>query len=334
MPFGYPLLSPVTPANDSARAYFKEYEDVMAPALEANKVATEQRYQATVDMTNAALSHIEGLQNPVAPQPIPNINPLGAAAAGFFANLNANQSGSGATLGGLQNTLSSMTAEQNRVADSNAQATQGFQQFKAQSTEDLHMQLLKAQRDNAAEMGDLDKTFQYNKSLYALERQRKKEELAAQVEAAQGKATATGAQRLKEIEARAVQARLTAGVVAKYRKAAEGHATTPAQRARLAMANAQAAELRANVDDMRGARDIAGDPLYSDAEIASKEESVKAQIKTLYESAIADFEAEKDKGTLNPPKATQEAPTTPPVGSDAVRAAAERLRGTALFSPQ
>lgn len=334
MPFGfYPSVKDAG-AAPAASKYFKEYDEAMAPALEQSKRSAEARYQATVDMTQQALSHIEGLQNPVAPQPLMQVDPLGAAAAGFFAHLNMNQSGSGQAVAGLQNTLSQVGAQNARIAEGNQNQAESFGTFKQQSTEELHQALLKAKRDQAVESGNLDEAFQHNKALYALERQRKKEEMDAAKAAAEGKIAAAGAQRMKEIEARGEQQRKNTTLINRFRKEAESKATTPAQRARLAMANAEVAELRASVDDMRAAKDIAGEPLHTEEEIAAREEAVRGQIKTIYESAITDFEAEKDKGTVRPgaTSAAPATPTTPAAGSDRVRAAAERLRGTSLFA--
>jgi hypothetical protein len=325
MPFGFPLPSPAAGSGNVAQKYFSDFDQMMAPALEAQKRAAALRYQSTVDMTEQAIQQTQAMQNPIPQMAVPEVNPLMAAAAGFFGHMAGPQA-----FGSAENMLSNQVAQAQNAQQFNAESAGKFALAKQGSTEELHMQLLKAKRDAAAESGNLDETFQMNKALYALERQKKKEDLQAAADAQQATEKTKQSGRLALIAARGAQSRLTATTVAKYRKEAEARGTTPAQRARLAMANAQVAELRAHIDDMRSARDIAGDPLYTDDEIAAREESVMGQVKDIYQAAITDFESEKDSGKLG--KDVTPAPSTaPPAGSDRVRAAADRLRGTPLF---
>lgn len=329
MPFGfYPSVGGVADDDGIAARYFKEYDEAMAPALEASKRAAEERYHATVAMTQDVLDRVQGMQNPYPQLPVPEIDPITAAAAGFFAHLNQAQGGGGQAVAGLQNTLANTMAQGQRAQAANAAAAGEFALGKQRSTEELHVELLKAQRDRAAEAGDLDKTFQHNKALYALERQRRKEEL----ELFKQKEGVKGAQKITEIKERGAQARQTAGVIAQYRKQAAGTAKTPAQQARLKMADAEAAELRASVDDYRSARDIAGELMHTEEEIQAREAEVTARIRALYQEVITEFLTPEEKKDTPPPPGAANPPNPTPAGSsDAVRAAAERLRGTALF---
>jgi hypothetical protein len=224
--------------------------------------------------------------------------------------------------------MASLAAQQEQAVNQNAQSEQAFALSKFNTTEGLHRQLLTQMRDSAAEMGDLEKTFQHNKALYALERQKKQEDMKAAAEAAEGKARTTQANALDRIRVRAdLQARNQRKLVA-LRKDAEGRALTPVQKAQFAEANAQVAELRATVDDMRGARDIAGDPVFSPEEITAKEEAVAAEIAETYKGLIEKFETKG--GTTNETQAP-EATVAPPVATDRIKAAADRLRGSPLF---
>jgi len=336
VPYGfYPGVSAGTPSpteGEGMSKYFREYDEALGPALEASKRAAEQRNAATVAMTEQALTQVQSMQNPAPQMPVPEVDPVRTALAGFFAHLNQSQTGSGQAVAGVQNMLSNTVAQGQRAQEANLESAARFGAAKQQSTEELHMQLLKAKRDQAAEMGNLDETFQHNKALYALERQKRKEEIQLQQQKEAAVEGAKQKNRIDLINQRGAQSRLTASYVARLRKEAESHAATPAQRARLAMANAEAAELRASVDDMRGAKDVDGiTPLYSDDEIAAREDTVKNEIRTVYQSAIQDFESEKEKGTLNTAP-TDSTVAPPPAGSDRIKAAAARLRGTPLFN--
>ncbi len=327
MAYGHPFLQGgATPSPSSS--FFSQFDEAMAPSLEASKRAAEERYAATVDMVNQAIDRQGSLQNPIPPVPVPEgVNPGMAALAGFFAHLNQAQSGSGAAVSGLQNTLSALASDRDKAISRNQASEQSFSLSQFGTTEDLHKNLLEAQRDRSAEMGDLDKTYQYNKSLYALERQKKKEELAAATEAAQDKAATTQKNAQDNIRLRAQLRERQVRLQSQLRKDAESKAMNPAQRARMAQVNARAAELRAEIDDFRGAKDIAGESVNTPEDIAAREAEVHQRITEMYEEVILEF-----KSPSKPQTPTETPKTAPKATTDRVKSAADRLRGSALFN--
>lgn len=337
MPYGfYPMSQsapvPSTPgASASPSRYFQDFEDAMHPSLEADRKAAEDRYTATVGMINQAIDRNQGLTNPIPNVPVPaGPNPLAAAAAGFFAHLNQAQGGGGQEVAGVQNTFANLMTDRERAIAQNQQSEQNFSLSQFGNTEQLHQALLTAQRDKAAEMGDLDKTFQHNKSLYALERQKRKEDLELAGKIAEGKAATTQENTQANIRLRAQLREKQTRLQSTLKKEAESRAMTPAQRARMAQANAHVAELRAEMDDFRGAKDIAGEALNDPEDIAAREAEVHREILQTYEDVKLEFEG---KGVEAPPATgTPATPSTPTATvSDKVKSAAERLRGTPLF---
>lgn len=326
MPFGFGPSSAPAPTSGPSQ-YFGEFEEAMRPALDADRAAAEEKYATTVDTINQTIEHTAALKNPIAPTPVPGAtNPGLAALAGFFAHLNQAQGGGGGAVAGLQNTLSNLASERERAIAQNAASEQNFSLSKFGSTEALHRDLLTTMRDKAAEMGDLEKTFQHNKALFALERQKRKEDLELAAKIAEGKAATTQQNTQSNIRLRADLAQKRAITMNKLKRETESKVMTPAQRARMAQVNARVAELRAEMDDFRGAKDIAGESVNPPEEIAAREADLDTQIRQLYEDAKLEFEG---KGVQAPPPTP---PATPAgTASDRVKAAAERLRGTGLF---
>lgn len=330
--YGHPFLGgSITPGQPSGpSSFFSEFDEAMAPALDAQRKAAEERYGATVGMLNQAIDRQAGLSNPIPPVPVPDrANPLLASLAGFFAHLNQAQGGGGGAVAGLQNTLSSLASERERAVATNQRAEQSFSLSQFGTTEELHKNLLEAQRDRAAEIGDLDKTYQYNKSLYALERQKAKELREAAAAAAESKAATTQKNTESNIKLRAQLREKQIRMQNQFKKEAESKAMTPAQRARMAQVNARVAELRAEMDDFRGAKDIAGEAVNSPEDIAEREAAIHAQITEMYDEVRQEFSA----GATAPPTKPPTTPSTPAATvSDKVKSAAERLRGSALFN--
>jgi len=329
MAYGHPFLQGgSTPPPSSS--FFAQFDEAMAPSLEASKRAAEERYAATVGMVNQAIDRQGSLQNPIPPVPVPEgVNPGMAALAGFFAHLNQAQGGGGAAVGGLQNTLSALATDREKAISRNQAAEQSFSMSQFGTTEDLHKSLLEAQRDRSAEMGDLDKAFQHNKALYALERQKAKELAETKAEAADTKAATTQRNTQENIKLRAQLREKQIRMQNKFKKEAESKAMTPAQRARMAQVNARVAELRAEMDDFRGAKDIAGESVNSPEDISDREADVHQHITEMYDAVRQEFGA----GGTKAPAAPVTPPSTPSGAvSDKVKSAAERLRGSALFN--
>jgi len=330
--YGHPFFTGgVTPGQPSGpSSFFSEFDEAMTPALDASRKAAEERYSATVGMLNQAIERQGGLSNPIPPVPVPEqANPLLASLAGFFAHLNQAQGGGGGAVAGLQNTLSSLASDRERAIATNQRAEQSFSLSQFGTTEDLHKDMLTAQRDKAAEMGDLDKAFQHNKALYALERQKAKELAETKAEAADTKAATTQRNTQENIKLRAQLREKQIRMQNKFKKEAESKAMTPAQRARMAQVNARVAELRAEMDDFRGAKDIAGESVNSPEDISDREADVHQQITEMYDAVRQEFGA----GGTKAPAAPVTPPSTPSGAvSDKVKSAAERLRGSALFN--
>lgn len=330
MAYGHPFISGTPGASAGGpSSFFGEFDEAMTPALDASRKAAEERYAATVGMINQAIDRQGGLANPIPPVPVPEqANPLLASLAGFFAHLNQAQGGGGGAVAGLQNTLSSLANERERAIATNQRSEQNFSLSQFGTTEELHKNLLEAQRDKAAEMGDLDKTFQHNKALYSLERQKAKELREATAAAAESKAATTQANTQSNIRLRAELRNKQIRLQNQFKKEAESKAMTPAQRARMAQVNARVAELRAEMDDFRGAKDIAGESVNSPESISEREAQIHAQITEMYDAVRQEFSAGGTTAPVTPPTT----PSTPAATvSDKVKSAAERLRGSALF---
>jgi hypothetical protein len=324
IPHGITVAPTAAPTGPSQ--FFQEFEEAMAPARDAEKRAAEDRYAATVSATQQAIQQTQAQQNPMS-VPVPEgADPLLASLAGFFAHLNSSQTGSGAAVAGLQNTLGQIAGARENAINQNADLSNRFALSKFSTTEALHRDLLTAMRDKAAEAGDIEKTFQHNKALYALERQKKKEDLAALKEIQ----TVKGANAKDLIKYRSDLSMDRIRLANRLRRDAESRAMTPAQRAEMALANAQVAELRASLDDYRGARDIAGEPIHDEEDIQAQEDLVAGQIEDIYKRTIAKFEgAGKNAEPVKPPPVNA---TPSGTVSDRVKSAAERLRGSGLFT--
>lgn len=300
--------------------YGDQFEEVMKPAYDAAKKAAEDRYASTVEMVNQAITQVQQQTNPIAPTPAPEgPNPAMAGLAGFFAHLNQAQGGGGAAVAGLQNTLAHQQAMQETAVQQNLQSERAFSLSKFGSTEELHRSLLTAKRDESAELGDLDKTFQHNKALFALDRQAKQEAAKGAQELADSKEKTKQKGAIDRINLRGAISEKNIRVAATLRKDASARATTPAQKARLSMVNAEVAELRASVNDYRSARDVSGEPLYSEQEIDARETEVGNQIRAKYQAVIEEFKTGKTDSPAPAPPASK------------VQSAAERLRSTPLF---
>lgn len=169
--------APSTPLPAPDAAYGDEYDAAMHPGFVLEQQRADARVQATQDAMTAALAHIGGLQNPSPAMPIPPTPSPGAAGiAGFFAHLNAAQTGSGLAPTALVNTLANATAYQHQVAAANAESSRQFATTKLEAQERTYETYLKLMTEQAVDAGNLPAAYEHQKDLYKLgEKQHKRQ---------------------------------------------------------------------------------------------------------------------------------------------------------------
>lgn len=149
--------------------YGDEYDQNMLPGLAADTEAARGRIAATQTAMDQALAHIGSVGNPYPQmQAPPAPNPMMAGLAGFFAHLNAAQTGSGVMPGALMNSLSQQAAYRHQVEVANAESERQFAGQKLDMQQRTYEKYLGLMTQQAVELGDLPSAYQHQKDLYKL----------------------------------------------------------------------------------------------------------------------------------------------------------------------
>jgi len=168
-----PVYGPPVPAPSDI--YGSEFDTAMMPGLAQDQTSAAARIAATQDAMNQALTHIAGLQDTSALTPVPAApSPLLAGLAGFFAHLNAAQTGNGALPSAVMGTLAQAQEYRQRVAAANAESDSQFAKMKLGAQESTYAKYLDLMTQQKIDMNDLQGAYEHQKDLYKLQQQSQK----------------------------------------------------------------------------------------------------------------------------------------------------------------